>query len=223
MRSAFVACAVAAQLGLGGAATAQSSLLDVPYMTQPAALCGGAAASMVLRYWGDHDVFPRDFAPLVDGSNAGISTAKLDAALRDRGWQTFIVRDDGRDWTEHLAKGRPLIALIAVGRNAYHYVVVVGATADGVIVHDPAVAPFQMMGWDRFDAAWQKAQRWMLLVRLRAIRLTPPRRPGSFSSTRPTRPIPSLPPTRPTHPARRSSTRASRTRGLAGRTRPNAG
>ncbi len=166
MRSAFLVCAVGVLLSFDGAASAQSSLLDVPYMTQPAALCGGAAASMVLRYWGADDVFPQDFAPLVDDRAQGIPAARLAAALRDRGWQTYLVPADAGDraWTEHLARGRPLIALIRVGPDAFHYVVIVGATRAGVVVHDPARAPFEVMAWDVFEEDWNAAERWMLLV-----------------------------------------------------------
>ncbi len=32
---------------------AASVALDVPYLPQTDALCGGAAAAMVFRYWGD--------------------------------------------------------------------------------------------------------------------------------------------------------------------------
>jgi hypothetical protein len=32
---------------------AASLAIDVPYLPQTDALCGGAAAAMVLRYWGD--------------------------------------------------------------------------------------------------------------------------------------------------------------------------
>ena len=43
-------------------------LLDVPYLAQPPELCGVAAVSMVLRYWGARDVFPEDFRALVESS-----------------------------------------------------------------------------------------------------------------------------------------------------------
>jgi hypothetical protein len=32
-------------------------LLDVPFMEQSEALCGGAAAAMVMRYWGARGVY----------------------------------------------------------------------------------------------------------------------------------------------------------------------
>ena len=65
-------------------------LLDVPFMAQPPALCGGAAVSMVLRYWGVGDVFPQDFAPLVSESDGGIFTGVLARSVGDRGWIALV-------------------------------------------------------------------------------------------------------------------------------------
>jgi hypothetical protein len=62
------------------------ALLDVPYMAQPPALCGGAAVAMVLRYWGRSDVYPQDFASLVSDADGGIFTHTLASAVRDRHW-----------------------------------------------------------------------------------------------------------------------------------------
>ena len=56
--------------------------MDVPFFAQTVDLCGGAAAAMVLRYWGDRDVQAEDFAALVDSTRGGISTLDLVNALR---------------------------------------------------------------------------------------------------------------------------------------------
>lgn len=143
------------------------ALLDVPYMPQTPALCGGAAVAMVLRYWGERGVFPQDFAPLV-GNGEGILTTVLASAVRDRGWQAFVVpaADDTQRARirSEIDRGRPLIALIEVGPRTYHYVVIVGATEREIVVHDPARAPFRVMPWAEFDRAWTAAERWMMLV-----------------------------------------------------------
>jgi hypothetical protein len=143
-------------------------LLDVPYVAQTPELCGGAAVAMVLRYWGERDVFAQDFQSLVVESAAGIPTGALAAAVRDRRWQaweippgTGVARTRIRAEVE---QGRPLIALIEVAAGVYHYVVIVGATELEVVVHDPARAPFLVAGWEAFDRAWASAGRWLLLV-----------------------------------------------------------
>ena len=41
---------------------------------------------------------------------------------------------------------------------------IVGTTDQQVVVHDPARAPFRVLGWADFDKAWSAAGRWMMLV-----------------------------------------------------------
>ncbi|MEQ1871790.1 MAG: C39 family peptidase [Vicinamibacterales bacterium] len=147
---------------------APGALLDVPYLSQTPALCGGAAVAMVLRYWGERDVFAQDFASLVSVSDGGILTGTLTSAVRARGWQAFVVpatADSARTGLRsEVDRGRPLIALIEVAPHTYHYVVVVGSTDREVVVHDPARAPFRVLPWSEFDRAWAAAGRWMMLV-----------------------------------------------------------
>lgn len=151
------------------AVAAQSVTLPKPvtYLPQTEALCGGAAAAMVMRYWGDTRVRPEDFAPLVDQSQAGIVTTRLVDDLHGRGWQAFPLRGAAGDLAaiaRHLGRGRPVIALIEDRPSAYHYVVVTELTAGAVTFHDPAVAPSQSMTREEFDRRWQRANYWMLLL-----------------------------------------------------------
>ncbi|MEP6917555.1 MAG: C39 family peptidase, partial [Acidobacteriota bacterium] len=46
-------------------------LLNVPYLPQSEALCGGAAVAMVMRYWGQTGVYAETFAGLVDRTAGG--------------------------------------------------------------------------------------------------------------------------------------------------------
>lgn len=138
-------------------------LLDVPYLSQTEDLCGGAAAAMVLRYWGAREIFPEDFRPLVDRQAAGIRTDVLTADLRLRGWQALVL-DAGVQPSVQLARGRPVIALIEVRPQRFHYVVVVAWTADLVIVHDPAAGPYQTLSHLAFERAWAAAGHWALVV-----------------------------------------------------------
>ena len=141
---------------------APSPLLDVPYVTQSANLCGGAAVAMVLRYWGARQTFAEDFAPLVDRSAAGIRTDVLAAEVRRRGWR---VRELASDTVgPEVALGRPVVALVRVSPDRFHYVVVVAWTRDHVVLHDPARAPFRVLGRADFDAAWAAARRWAVAI-----------------------------------------------------------
>jgi predicted double-glycine peptidase len=143
-------------------------LLDVPYLAQTEDLCGGAAVAMVLRYWGERRIYPEDFATLVDRSAAGIRTDVLAAEIGRRGWRAFPIHASatlGGEWLrEQVELARPIVALIEVRPNRYHYVVIVAWTGEQVIVHDPARAPFRVMSRNEFDSAWARAGRWALLV-----------------------------------------------------------
>jgi Papain-like cysteine protease AvrRpt2 len=140
------------------------SILSVPYLPQTEALCGGAAAAMVMRYWGAQDLYPDAFAPLVDRSAGGIRTSALVGALEARNWTAVAGPGDGEQMARELARGRPVIALIEDRPGRYHYVVVVGSAAGKVVLHDPARAPSRVVDVAKFDAAWQRSQRWMLIL-----------------------------------------------------------
>jgi hypothetical protein len=140
------------------------SILDVPFISQSEALCGGAAAAMVLRYWGERGLDAESFAHLVDRSAGGIRTNRLVADLRQRGWNALAV--DGRDELvdAELARGRPVVTLIEDRPGTFHYVVVVAATPQAIVFHDPARAPFQVMERERFAQRWSPANRWMAVI-----------------------------------------------------------
>lgn len=150
--------------------------LSVPYLPQTEALCGGAAAAMVMRFWGARDIYADAFAPLVDRSAGGIRTSALVRDVEARGWKTDAGGGDLARLGSEVARGRPVIALIEDRPGRYHYVVVVAAQPGGpIVLHDPARAPDRAIDATSFDARWAKAERWMLV-------LTPgplPRTPGS--------------------------------------------
>jgi hypothetical protein len=139
-------------------------IIDVPFVSQTEALCGGAAAAMVLRFWGAGSLTAESFAPLVDGSAAGIPTDALAADIERRGFGLVSGAADAGRLQEWLSRGWPVIALIEERLGTYHYVVVVAWHNRGVIVHDPARAPFQVMSVADFERRWARADRWSLLV-----------------------------------------------------------
>ncbi len=155
-------------LQLALAQTPSSRLLDVPFVAQTPELCGGAAVSMVLRYWGLRDVFPQDFAPLVSQSDGGIFTGVLAQAVTDRGWNALVnpaSSDTGRArLRDEIDRGRPVIALIQVAPRTFHYTVIAGITDNEVIFHDPARGAFRVMDWARFHDAWSPAGYWMMVA-----------------------------------------------------------
>lgn len=140
------------------------SLLDVPYISQSEALCGGAAAAMVLRYWGAQGLDAESFAHLVDRSAAGIRTDALTRDITARGWTAMPLNGDAALLAAEMDRGRPVLALIADRPGTYHYIVIVAAQERGIIFHDPARAPFRVMPRDQFMDRWRAAGSWMMVV-----------------------------------------------------------
>lgn len=139
-------------------------LLDVPFISQSELLCGGAAAAMVLRFWGERGVSAEAFAHLVDRSAAGIRTDALVDELTKRGWTVQAVGGEQTLLRDQISRGRPVLALIEERPSAFHYVVVVAWHGQGVVLHDPARGPFVVMSAGEFERRWRASRRWMAVV-----------------------------------------------------------
>src|SRR2546423_232354 len=121
---------------------ASSVALDVPYVPQTDLLCGGAAVSMVFRYWGDARADVQQFAALVDRRAGGIADTALVDAVKQRGWRTIRFAGSMDALVARLQDREPVIVLLADRGDRFHYVVVTGVTTtDRVIVHDPSRGP----------------------------------------------------------------------------------
>lgn len=161
---AVLSVSTAGTLASAQSAAVQRPLLDVPYLPQTEALCGGAAAAMVMRYWGARDIYADAFASLVERAAKGIRAASLVSALEERTWTAIAGPGDAMRAQQQLDRGRPVIALLEDRPGTFHYVVVVGWARGKVIVHDPARAPFRVLDEAAFDRAWQQSDRWMLVA-----------------------------------------------------------
>jgi hypothetical protein len=173
-RLAFAGWLVLAELG-GAPALAQfphqepaqrpPAALDVPYLSQSILLCGGAALAMVERWWGRRGVFAEDFANLVRPAEGGIRTSDLATAARSRGWDVRVLSGTPELIHRQLADSVPVVALIRVAPDRYHYVVVIG-WRDGVVsFHDPARGPFMTLDESGFLERWNATDRWSMALR----------------------------------------------------------
>lgn len=119
---------------------------------------------MVQRYWGEATAEPTDFAGLVRPDEGGIRTDELSAELRERGWRTRRLQGGLDALAGQIQDGRPVIVLLRVEPDRYHYVVVVAVTGSSVLVHDPARSPFLRLSRDAFVGEWDPTDRWALLL-----------------------------------------------------------
>jgi predicted double-glycine peptidase len=158
---AVVLCVGSAE---GGQSNRPLAILDVPFISQSEALCGGAAAAMVMRYWGARGLDAGSFAHLVDRSAAGIRTTALVDDIRRRGWSATAIAGSDEAIARELADGRPILTLIQDRPGTFHYIVIIGATQRAVVYHDPARTAFRTMSREEFERRWSAADRWMALV-----------------------------------------------------------
>src|SRR5262245_58958854 len=140
-------------------------VLAVPYIAQSQLLCGGAALAMVERWWGRRGVFAEDFAALVRPELGGILTTDLAGAAGSRGWDTRDLAQTGDAIRTTVEAGVPVIALLEVGRDKYHFVVIVSWSDGRIEYHDPADAPNRVMHESQFLSKWDGARRWAMAVR----------------------------------------------------------
>src|SRR5205809_210291 len=143
---------------------ASSLTLDVPFLPQTDALCGGAAAAMVFRYWGDAHADMEEFAALVDHRGRGIADDVLIDAVERRGWRALRVNGSIEELEARLRDRQPVIVLIAERRDTYHYVVVTGMSAHRIVVHDPSCGPARAFDELDFLRVWKATQYWSLVV-----------------------------------------------------------
>lgn len=138
--------------------------LDVPFVPQTDALCGGAAAAMVFRYWGDAHADVQQFAALVDRRAGGIADDVLVDAIRARGWLALRVDGSIAELKARLDDRQPVIVLTADRRDTYHYVVVTGLSDGRVVVHDPSWGPSRSIDERDFVRVWKATNYWSLVV-----------------------------------------------------------
>ena len=138
--------------------------IDVPYLPQTEDLCGGAAAAMVFRFWGDRHAEVGEFARLVDRKAGGIATDVLVAAIVGRGWRAVETRGSFNDLRQRLAAKRPVVLLLQDRPGRFHYVVAVAASLDHVWVHDPTWGPSRAYPVQDLMRLWAAAEYWTLEI-----------------------------------------------------------
>ena len=168
--------------------------LDVPYLAQTEAMCGGAAVAMLFRYWGEAHADIQQFAALVDKRAGGIAEQTLVDAVERRGWQTSRFAGSIDLLREQLDRGRPVVILIQDRPGRYHFVVVTGVTDNEVILHDPTWGPSRHVPVSRLLRDWRPTGFWSLLILPRSSRSTEDADIGRVLQADPGQPRPDVTP-----------------------------
>lgn len=138
--------------------------LDVPFLPQTEDLCGGAAAAMLFRFWGDTHATVSQFAPLVDHEAGGIADTVLVEAMRARHWNVERLAGSFSTLDAELRAHRPVMLLLEDRPGRYHYVIAVGMDQQHVLLHDPTWGPDRRVTRERLQEAWKSSGFWTLRV-----------------------------------------------------------
>jgi len=157
---------------LACAGEAAAVWLDVPFVKQQKDGCGAASIAMVMQYWrrqqGAAVVDAAQIQKALYSNQAhGIYASDLENYLRRHGYQTFAFAGTLHDLSEHLGKGRPLIAGLQPTRGApFHYAVIVGVDPEKreILINDPAERKLLKRDFDTFEKEWRSTGHWTLLA-----------------------------------------------------------
>lgn len=152
------------------ASAADVTQLDVPFLPQTEDLCGGAAAAMLFRFWGERHASVSQFVPLVDHAAGGIADDVLIRAIRERPWNAERLDGSLQLLRDELSAQRPPMLLIEDRPGRFHYVVAVGVDDSGLLVHDPTWGPSRRLPFERLLQAWRASAFWTLRVTPRPLR-----------------------------------------------------
>ncbi len=166
------AALLVAVFGLTALAT-ETPWIDVPFVRQVRAGCGSAAIAMVMQHWVKHqpglDAVAADAENIdeaLPASSKGIPGKQLKRYLEEHGFSAFLFNGELRDLRNHLAKGRPVVVCLGLrGPNApLHYVVVVGAGDQEILLNDPARGKLIREDTETFLRSWKVTDNWALLA-----------------------------------------------------------
>lgn len=138
--------------------------------------CGLTSVNMLLTYYGvrfDDDVsvkFNKDIENLAEkDKNTGISASVLKEYLIAKGFDVYIfsgeLDNSSNGIYTHIDKGRPLIAMIASGKDTRHYLLVIGYDKPNkkLVLQDPIRGALLMSDW-QFNVLWERCKKFILLA-----------------------------------------------------------
>lgn len=144
----------------------QGRVEGVPFHAQEDLQCGPASLAMVLNHLGD-PVTPEEISrALFRKDLRGVVSLDLALYPRGRGFATRFFRGSEKDIATAVDADRPLLVMVDEGFggiHVFHFMVVTGYDHQGVLVNSGRSQGLRL-GWGEFLSAWDRADRWALLV-----------------------------------------------------------
>jgi len=169
--SALLTCALLAGCQHTGfqraAPSPRATLLELPASSQQEADgCGVVTAAVLCAYHGvalpeEEQVRLGDYAQ----RNGGLSGAELCAVLNDAGLKTELFEGTRADLFEHIEAGRPVLTMISLDGEEYHYCLVNGFEPEREVLYvlDPRRGQVSLSA-ARFEEMWDRSHRFTLVA-----------------------------------------------------------
>lgn len=146
--------------------------LSVPFFPDGTDQCGPSVLASVLGYWGKPATPAELKKEIYRAHLKGSLTVDMLLAAQDHG----LAADTGDGGLvqvkSELDAGRPVIAFLNVGFRAYpigHYLVITGYDdARQVIIAHSGNERDRIISYKKFDKAWERTERWALLIQPRS-------------------------------------------------------
>jgi ABC-type bacteriocin/lantibiotic exporter with double-glycine peptidase domain len=141
-------------------------IAGVPFIPNRTDDCGPASLAMVLQYLGDSVSLETVTKAIHSPSARGTLNLDMVWFAEQRGFAAESMHGTQAILLETLDKGRPVILLVDNGLlniQSDHYLVAVGYGQDHLIVNSGR-QKHQWISFEKLDRAWERNNRWMLLV-----------------------------------------------------------
>ncbi|HLD36959.1 MAG TPA: C39 family peptidase [Planctomycetota bacterium] len=138
--------------------------------------CGLTSVNMLLTYYGvrfDDDISAKFNKDIQDSTakdkDAGIPASALKEYLTAKGFDVFIfsgeIDNSPNGLYTHIDKGRPLIAMVASGKDTRHYLLVIGYDKPNkkLVLQDPVRGALLLPDW-QFNSLWERCKKFTLLA-----------------------------------------------------------
>lgn len=140
----------------------------VPFYRQDESTCGPAALASILAFRGHPEHLERITEAVYLPELRGTLPMDMEKFAQDAGFKTTSSYGTLDALKGYIRKGMPVICLLDLGFSLYrqpHYISVIGFddVNEVFIVHD-GLTPNKLIGYEKFNAKWGRAGRWMLVI-----------------------------------------------------------
>jgi ABC-type bacteriocin/lantibiotic exporter with double-glycine peptidase domain len=139
---------------------------NVPFFPDDTQLCGPSTLASVLTHAGIPTTPEELKKDVYFEKMDGTLPMDMAPAARARGADARTINGTWDDLRARIQAGQPVVALLNLGLTALpreHFVVVIGMDDKGVYMHS-GMKEIEFYSTDKFDKAWKKMGRWMLIV-----------------------------------------------------------